>query len=238
MKIITTASQKGGTGKTTTALALASFLTEKGKAVLLVDLDTQGNLSDTLNLEPEASISQVIDGKIAPEKAAIETGIGKAIASDVNLSKTNKMKSYIPFDKVLYSFSKKVDYVILDTPPSLSLITISAIQSADYIIVPVLADRYSETAAIQLHEILETTKGELLAFIVTRWNGRSIINREGLKAIEDLAEEYGTKVYTVREAVAVREAQYTGEPNLFEYASKSNAAIDYKNIFEEITKNI
>lgn len=254
MKIITIANQKGGTGKTTTTLALASYLADKGKRVLTIDLDTQGNLTDTQNLlvipegetfDPRANIYQVINGKVDIRNALLTakeqfpfTPLWKGVASSIDTAALNKRQTYIPFKEILSPIERNYDYAILDTPPSLSIVTISALQSADYVIVPALADRYSETAIRQLHEIIKDTKAKLVCLIVNKWNKRSIINQECYKTIEALAKQYKTKVFTVREGVAIREAQYSGEPNIFKYDSKSVAALDYKEVFDAIAKDI
>src|SRR5699024_9009601 len=166
MKIYVVANQKGGIGKTTTATALASVLSKKGKKVLFVDADKQGNSSDTYKakIEGVATLYDVLldDDRIEISEAIQHTSNGDIVASDPLLRKADKIL-YDDIDGVfrLDDTLKKLngyDYVVIDTNPSIDAILKSCLIACDEVIIPVTADRYALQGLSQLHEAITSIK--------------------------------------------------------------------------------
>lgn len=245
--IITIANQKGGVGKTTTALELGEALQEKGFKVLFIDADKQCNLTATLkaqatnsgtysilaNKEPARDVIQEIEGHsvIAASKALanIDMLLADATGREYRLKES------------LEGIRGMFDFIIIDTPPSLSSTTVNALTATDYLIITNNADIYSLTGTADLYSVVQTVKKytnkalTIGGILLTRYNGRSTISKDIKDMLEDTAKQYGTKVYStvIRECVAIRESQ-TLKENLLEYAPKSNAAADYRALAEEI----
>ena len=245
--IITIANQKGGVGKTTTALELGEALQEKGFKVLFIDADKQCNLTATLkaqatnsgtysilaNKEPARDVIQEIEGHsvIAASKALanIDMLLADATGREYRLKES------------LEGIRGMFDFIIIDTPPSLSSTTVNALTATDYLIITNNADIYSRTGTADLYSVVQTVKKytnkalTIGGILLTRYNGRSTISKDIKDMLEDTAKQYGTKVYStvIRECVAIRESQ-TLKENLLEYAPKSNAAADYRALAEEI----
>ena len=245
MKIIAIANQKGGVCKTTTATALGQGLIQKGYKVLFVDLDPQGNLTYQLKADTQESplISDVLEGKHTAG-ASIQTTADKWQIIGSDYSTSNYMANTAPttLKKRLEPLKNKFDYIIIDTPPTLSALTINALVTADKVIIPTTAGIYSAQGIIQLHQTIEKAKElnpeiTLDGILLTKYTDRSVISRQLKKALIDLAKSIDTKVYktTIRQTVSVEEAQATQQA-LFTYAPRATATADYKNFIKEFLK--
>ena len=237
--------QKGGVGKSTTALALAAGLSARGHKALLIDLDAQGNLSysagaDTSGLTAFDVLSEKSAGGAIREHALfdlIPADSGLATA-DVVFSSTGKEYRLREAIEPLHG---SYDYIVLDTPPALGILTVNALTAATAAIIPAQADIYSLQGIGQLYSTLDAIKKytnptlSVRGILLTRYNPRSILTRDMAELLEETADKLGTKVFTakIREAVAVREAQAARE-DLFTYAPKSNAAQDYAAFIDEL----
>lgn len=265
MKTIAVINQKGGVGKSTTAAAIGTWLILKSYRVLFIDLDAQGNISYTLRAtqqtcdimsmlqEPEL-ISQTIEklptaaitGKREYKKSAdtysIIASSNKLSAADSLLNTVGKeyrLKESLGHIEPLY------DYVIVDTPPALSILTVNALTAAQAAIVPAQADIYSLQGISHLHNTIATIKKycnpqlEILGIVLTRYNGRTIISKELAELISSTAKKLQTKAYTtkIRECTAIKEAQAVKEC-IYTYSPKSNAASDYMALLNEITMEV
>jgi chromosome partitioning protein len=245
-KIIAVINQKGGVGKSTTALAIGAGLRRDGAAVLFVDLDAQGNLSYTLGADIRGYNAMGILER--PETAPVEiqhTGQGDIIASCAKLAGADKLidatgKEY-RLKEALEPLRASYDYIVIDTPPALGILTINALTAADGAIIPAQADVYSLQGITQLSGTVDTVRRYcnkdlvIMGVVLTRYNSRSIICRESAELIEQTAEQLRTRLYKtrIRECTAIKEAQAVRQ-DIFTYAPRSNAAADYKELIEEI----
>ena len=247
-KALAIINQKGGVGKSTTALAIGAGLSLKGYSVLFIDLDAQGNLSYTLGADTKGYNAMGVLERPETAKEEIQhTPQGDIIASSPKLAGADKLleetgKEY-RLKEALDSLQGAYDYIIVDTPPALGILTINALTACTGAIIPAQADIYSLQGIAQLNSTIETVKKycnpslSIMGIVLTRFNGRSIIRREVAEMLERTAEQLHTKLYTskIRECTALVEAQATKQ-NIYSYAPRSNATADYKALVDEIIK--
>ena len=245
--IITIANQKGGVGKTTTALELGEVLLEKGFKVLFIDADKQCNLTATLKAQATNSGTYSILANKEPAKDVIQEIEGHSVIAaskalaNIDMLLADATGREYRLKESLEGIRGMFDFIIIDTPPSLSSTTVNALTATDYLIITNNADIYSLTGTADLYAVVQTVKKytnkalTIGGILLTRYNGRSTISKDIKDMLEDTAKQYGTKVYStvIRECVAIRESQ-TLKENLLEYAPKSNAAADYRALAEEI----
>lgn len=245
-KIISIANQKGGVGKTTTATAIASGLNLLGYKTLLVDTDPQGNATDTYQATQEntSTIYDVFTGAATAAESIQATAQGDIIAGDLNMSAADMQfamqgREYI-LKKALHPIQKKYDYIIIDTPPALGVITINAFTAAHALIVPMFADRYSLKGISQLSDTINTVKEYsnpalvVDGILLTRYNDRTVLGRDIKEIIGEMAKILKTKVFstTIRQSVSLQESQ-TQQESIFTYAPNSTTGVDYKTFISE-----
>lgn len=246
MKTISIVNRKGGVGKTATAQALGSGLLKRGYRVLFVDLDSQSNLSyaigvDTIGLSSLELMTETATAK----EVIIKTNQGDIIPASPNLviietTLTETGKEYRLKER-LEPILSEYDYIIIDTPAQLGVLTINALTTSDFAIIPVQADIYSLQGIGLLNETIDTIKKYcnkdlyIDGILVTRYNGRAVLSRDMQGNIEKLAQEFNTRVYEtpIRECIAIKESQAMRQ-SIFDFAPKSNASIDYDNFINEI----
>lgn len=244
MKIVTITNQKGGVGKTTTASSLFAGLHKMGKKTLAIDMDSQCNLSYCFKADTsKPSIINVFRGEVSLKDAMQHTDVGDFVQSDKNLD--NVMTELSALDKV-YKLSKVLkeikdlyDYVIIDTPPALSPLTINALVASNSVIIPVQADSFSMQGA---EALAETIKGirevneslEMSGILIVRYKGRAGLAQHMNKKFEDFAKIFETRVFEtkIRDAIAIQESQLA-RTNIFDYDSNCNVALDYANFVKE-----
>ena len=250
-KIITVINQKGGVGKTTTAHAIGAWLQIKqNKKVLFLDLDQQSNLSYATgaNSSGYSTLEVLVSGHLDISK--VQTTI-----SGYNVVPASPMLASI--DSVLAATGKEYrlkealeevsyyDFIVIDTPPSLNIITVNALTASDYAVIPAQADIFSLQGITQLGQTIETIKKytnptlNVLGVILTRHNQRTILSRDLQNVIATTAKELHTKLYsqTIREAIAVKEAQ-AFKKDIFIYDPKSTATQDYDLLMNELFKDM
>ena len=250
-KVITVINQKGGVGKTTTAHAIGAWLQAKqNKKILFLDLDQQGNLTYATGARNSNynTLEVLVAGRLQDDKVQqTESGFNvipstPSLANvDAVLSQTGKEYRLKEALKALNSY----DFVVIDTPPSLNIITINALTASDYAVIPAQADIFSLQGITQLGQTIDAVKRytnkdlKVLGIVLTKHNTRSILSRDLQKVITDTAIQLHTKVYTqyIREAVAVREAQAMKQ-DIFSYDPKNNATQDYDALMLEIWKDV
>lgn len=243
--IITIALQKGGTGKSTTAHALGAGLHRLGNRVLFIDLDPQANLSFTLGANIDGNTAyQVLLRKCDMKEAVQNTKNGDIISASPMLSGIDGELTYIGKEHRLKESIKEIiddyDYIILDTPPALGILTINALTASTGVIVPAQADIYSLQGISQLQQTLEAVRTytnpnlSLKGIVITRYSNRAILSRDLSAMIEEEAKNLDTKVYKtyIREGIVVKEAQ-ASQCDIFSYAPNSNTAQDYTSFINE-----
>lgn len=246
MRTIAVINQKGGVGKTSTALALGEGLSMRKRKVLLVDLDAQGNLTYTAGVGAAGySAMDILQNPSLAGEAVQHAGRGDIIVSSPNLAGADTIiiqtgKEY-RLREALETISGRYEYCVIDTPPALGILTINALTACDGAIIPAQADIYSVQGIAQLYNTIETVKRycnpklAIMGIVITRYNGRTIIRREVAEMLEETAENLHTKLYRskIRECTALVEAQ-TMRESIYSYAPKSNAACDYTDLVNEI----
>lgn len=255
MKVITIANQKGGIGKTTTALCLGAELESKGYKVLYIDLDKQTDTSRTLRADVNAkgSYEMLADKVKADELIQVTENGHHVITSNDKLATIDNVlndpkrqvgKEYLLKDS-LDSVKDNYDYAIIDTARDLNNATINALTGTDYLIIPATTDSFSQEGLITLLNIAGVIKQytnkdlKIVGVLLTMYNDRSNINRAFKEEIKATAEQYNTKVFNtfIRSNVSIKESQALKEP-ITTYAPKSNANIDYLNFTDELLQDI
>ena len=245
MKILAIVCQKGGVGKSTTALNLGAGLSFKGKKVLFIDLDAQGNLTETLGSDGcGVTALDVLLGEATAEEALRQTAPGDLIAAGPSLSGADmsvpRARREYRLQDALMPLKDKYDYVIIDTPPALGILTVNALTAAAEAIVTVQADVYSLRAIGQLSLTVDAVRRHCNAalsiggILLTRHNARAVLSRDMTEMIEQTAAALHTKVFaaSIREAVAIKESQAC-QQDIFTYAPKSGVAKDYQGFVNE-----
>lgn len=244
-KVIAIVNQKGGTGKTTTTVNLGCALARKGKKVLLVDLDAQGNLTYSLGiLEVEKSIGQVMlgeldFGEILVTKEGVDVAPAEIDLADVEINIASELARESILKKILAQ-AKGYDYILIDCPPSLSLLTINALNAASRVIVPLQMEVLSLQGLDQIistiNQIKEVLNNELeiWGLLPVMVDSRRKLSKEIFEHIE---ENYDFRIFdsSIRTNVRASEAPSFGE-SLISYAPASNGAKDYMAFADEILK--
>lgn len=247
MKIIAVANQKGGIGKTTTALALATGLQRKKKKVLLIDLDPQANATDTYRAEIEG-VGTAYDLLVEGDTDCIQsTPVGDIIAGDNNLKDASKMLDGVSaayrLKKGLASIAPNYDYIIIDTPPALSVLLTNALTAADTVIIPLTSDRYGLHGLVQLGETIRDIKEftnpdlKVAGLLLVKYRGKTTLAKAVDDSLPEYAELFGTKIFNakIRESIDARKAQAV-QSGLYEFAPYCTAARDYDKLIDELLK--
>jgi len=246
IKTIAIINQKGGVGKSTTAHAIGAGFALKGKRIAYIDLDAQGNLTYTLKANSNGlSALDVLTKSATAAEAMQQTEQGNIIpatpaltGADATITTTGKEYR---LREALEPLCKNYDYVIIDTPPALGILTINALTASNGIIIPAHADIYSLQGIGQLHSTITAVKQycnptlKVMGILLTRHNPRAILSRDMADMIEDTAKQLNTKVCKsrIRDNIAIKEAQ-AYQQDIYSYANKSNAAEDYRALINEI----
>ena len=245
---IAVTNQKGGVGKTTTATALLCALSQRGQRVLGIDLDPQGNLgfSMGLNIEDCHTIYEVFKGTVEAEDAISHTEVGDVLPSNILLSgaelEFNRPGREFMLRNALSRVEESYDYIIIDTPPALNLLTLNAYVTADSLIIPMAPEILSLLGVSQIKETIETVRRfynshlYVQGILLNKYNPRLNLNREVLELAGQIANQLNTKVFQtkVRTSVSVAEAPAHGE-SVLTYAPQSKPALDFLALVDEIT---
>lgn len=244
-KIIVLANQKGGVAKTTTTLNLGVALREMGHRVLLVDLDPQGNLTMSQGMNPdviETSMFDVLVRRIPISEVIHTIEVDLAVSSidlaGAELALASLIGRERALEKALLEVRGKYDYVLIDTPPSLGLLTINAFVVSTGVIVPVQCEYLSLRGLVQLENTLAMVRENLnpevavMGIVPTMYDGRTLHSRE---AIEILEENFGDLVYKtrIRKTVRYAEAPVKGS-SVLRYDPAGAAAEAYRQLAREI----
>ncbi len=244
-KIIALANQKGGVAKTTTTLNLAVALREQGFQVLAVDLDPQGNLTMSQGLNPDELDRSMFDVLVRslPIEEIIRTCEVDVAVSSIDLAGAELALSSMigrerALQKALLPVRSDYDYILIDTPPSLGLLTINALTAADDVIVPVQCEYLSLRGLVQLQNTLEMIRENLnpavdiVGILPTMYDGRTLHSKE---AMEMLKESFGKLVFStkIRKTIRYAEAPVQGS-SVLKYDPAGSAAEAYRDLAKEV----
>ena len=248
--ILTLANQKGGVGKTTTAVNLAAFLGKKKKKVLVIDLDPQGNATSGLGIDKSELDSTIYDVLVNEEPMA--DSIWESSAANVSICPTNinlagaeiELVNVMSREQVLKSALAPVkddyDYIIIDCPPSLSILTINALTASDGIIIPIQGEYYALEGLTQLVDTINIVKKKLnknlsiLGVVLTMFDRRTQLTRQ---VEEEVSNYFGDKVFNthIPRNVRLAEAPSHGVA-ILDYDKNSKGSKAYESLAAEVIK--
>ncbi len=250
--IISFANQKGGVGKTTSAVNVAAWLGKKGKKVLLIDMDPQGNATSGVGISKKSiknSVYEVLLGEISAKDAVITTKyknlsvIPATIAlagAELDLNEIGeKGKGMV---KALEEIKDEYDYLIIDCPPTLGLLTINALSASNGVVIPMQCEFYSLEGLSQLILTIKRVRQsynpnlEITGILLTMFNGRLLLTNQ---VIEELKKYYADKLFKtpVSRSVKLSEAPSYGEPICY-YDPYSKGSLEYSDIAKELMMRI
>jgi chromosome partitioning protein len=243
MATITVLSQKGGTGKTTTVRTLTDVFRRVGLSVLAVDLDPQGNLSDYLDVDPDAAptIGDVLSGR-AKLADAIHGGIVPANLglAEAELVLGGKMGRELTLKKALRDVKASFDVILIDCPPALGLLTVNALVASEYALLSAEAQYFAMQGVEQALEVIELARESLnpeLQWLGVILNIADMRTRHSREAFESLREHYGEKLFdtTIRSSIAYAESAERAV-SILEY--RPDLGADYLNVADELLRRL
>jgi chromosome partitioning protein len=247
-KVIAFANQKGGVAKTTTTLNLAAAFAEQGHRVLCVDMDPQGNLTMSQGIDPdtlEVSMFDVLVHDLSIREVIRRREIDVACASidlaGAEIAMSTKIGRERSLEKALRAVSEDYDWMFVDTPPSLGLLTVNALTAADQVIVPVQCEYLSMRGLLQLQNTLSMIRENLnpnvqiAGILPTMVDTRTLHAKEALEILE---ENFGDRVFgaRIRKTIRFAEAPVKGM-SVLKYDPKGTAADAYRQLAKEVLSN-
>ena len=247
-KVIAFANQKGGVAKTTTTLNLAAAFAEVGHRVLCVDMDPQGNLTMSQGIDPdtlEQSMFDVLVHDLSIREVIKRREIDVACASidlaGAEIAMSTKIGRERSLTKALLAVDEDYDWIFIDTPPSLGLLTVNALTAADQVIVPVQCEYLSMRGLLQLQNTLAMIRENLnpdvqiAGILPTMVDTRTLHAKEALEILE---ENFGDRVFgaRIRKTVRFAEAPVKGM-SVLKYDPKGTAADAYRQLAKEVLSN-
>ena len=250
MTTIVMANQKGGVGKTTTAIALASALVNKNR-VLVVDSDPQGNLTAALGINPDnvPGLMEVLCDEAGIKDVRISTFAGDCVPCSILFADADRRLTqpyaFSILDSKLDEVRKEYDFCLIDAPPSLGILSLNDFNAADYVIVPVNASAFSLQGLSSLFEIIEMVnsrgkhKIDVLGILLTRFNPRTRLSQEVLETLDKIATSKGTSVFNtrIRQSVKVEESQ-ARRISPYSAELQSKASLDYLAFVDEVLSRL
>jgi chromosome partitioning protein len=243
--VLAFANQKGGVAKTTSTLNLAAALAEKNFKVLCVDMDPQGNLTMSQGLNPDSIERSMFDVLVhrlpinqVIHKAEIDLAVSSIDLAGAELALSSMIGRERSLEKALLPMKTEYDYVLIDTPPSLGLLTINALVAADGVIVPVQCEYLSLRGLVQLENTMQMIRENLnpnvqiVGILPTMFDRRTLHARE---AVEILEENFGDLVYKtkIKKTIRYAEAPVKGA-SVLKYDPSGNAAEAYRELAKEV----
>ena len=246
-KIIAIANQKGGVGKTTTAVNLSAAIAEAGKKVLMTDLDPQGNTTSGLGgrVNERTSVYDAMMGRTPLKDCIQKTGIKKLhltgadirlAAAEVELVSVDQREFYVK--KLLAPVRDDYDYIFIDCPPSLSLLTINALAAADTVLVPIQCEYYALEGVTALMNTIQRVKRtfnprlDIEGILLTMLDGRTNL---GIQVVDQVKKHFRKQVFAtvIPRNVRLGEAPSHGQP-ISIYDPKSTGAMAYQALAKEV----
>ena len=253
MPIISLAIQKGGSGKTTTAINLAAALQHLDQTVLVVDLDPQSNLTQSLGYdEPEPNLYNLFKIEMDGEESDIRTTILESnglsfVPSSLELASAElEIVSAYGREKILglmlQPIAKDYDFILIDCPPAIGMLTVNALACSQYVLMPLQAEFLPMKGVQSFMRSFKRIKRqlnpqlELLGFVLTKFDRRKSMNRH---ILEQLEQEFGDKVFEtrIRSNIALAHAQQYGV-DIFHFDKSSKGAFDYMQLAQELLKRL
>lgn len=249
-KTLAVCNHKGGVGKTTTAVNMGAALAARGLRVLLVDMDAQANLTDTLRISVEdgGDVYALLKGTATGLPKAVEVNAGvslDAVPATLELATAEiELSTAIGREQLLRdaleAWQPLYDYILIDTAPTLGLLTINAMAAADAVLIPLQAEYYALKGVKGLVDVITNVQRRINrrlcigGVIITQYDTRTTLHKQIRDAI---AAQFGAALYDtpVRNCIAIAEAQAKGS-NIFAYAPDSAGAEDYGKIVDEFIK--
>lgn len=251
-KIIAFSNQKGGVGKTTSAVNIAAWLGKKGKKVLLCDLDSQGNATSGVGISKKNSdktIYEVISGICPASETVIETEFKNLWVIPSNMALAGAEPELVDEEDRVFKLKNAIeglkeqfDYIIIDCPPSLGLLTLNALVAADGVIVPMVCEFYALEGLSQLSVTIRQVKKlynkdlEITGILITMYDRRLNLSKS---VLEEIRKYYPDQLFKemVSRNVRLSEAPSYGQPVLY-YDKHSKGSISYEKIAAELVKRI
>ena len=245
-RITTIINQKGGVGKTSTAHALATGLTMRGYSTLVVDADQQGTLSYIMQASTGSGLYEAMKGAAAADciqhtpQGDILASTPALVGADVEFTQTGR--EYVLRD-VLEPLTGDYSHIIIDSPPTLGIMTVNALTASTDIIIPMGADIFSLQGLGQLYDTIGKVKKycnhqlKIAGLLITRYTRRAVLTRDLTEVIGGKAQQIGANIFDakIREGIAVKEAQ-TMRTSLFASHPKANPTADYRALLDEYLK--
>ena len=248
-QILSLANQKGGVGKTTTTINLGAAMAELGKRVLLVDFDPQGALSVGLGINPMSIdltvYNLLLDRSVDPEQAVLKTQVPdlEILPSNIDLSAAeivlvSEVAREQALKRSLSLLKDQYDYILIDCPPSLGLLTVNALTASDGVVIPLECEYFALRGMALLLDTVEKVRDRLNpdlrleGIIPTMYDGRTLHGREVLERVRDAFAPYLYKT-VIRRTIRFAEAPVAGE-SILSYAADSRGAADYRALAKEV----
>lgn len=248
-RVISLANQKGGVGKTTTTISLGAAIAERGHSVLLVDFDPQGSLTVGMGLNPNAldlSIyNLLLDRSADPASAVCKTTTTnvEVLPSNIDLSAAevvlvSEVAREQALKRALNPLRQTYDFILIDCPPSLGLLTINALTASDGVVIPLECEFFALRGMALLVDTIDKVRDrlnpelELQGIVPTMFDGRTLHGREVLARVH---EAFGDKLFStvINKTIRFAEAPVAGE-SILTYAPDSNGATAYRNLAKEV----
>lgn len=251
-KIITFSNQKGGIGKTTSAVNVAACVASLGKKVLLCDIDPQGNATSGVGINKRSDGNTLYDaliGKCEPSAAIVKTDFPNLWCIPSNIALAGAEFEFIDIENresrlrnVLGTVKDEFDYIFIDSPPSLGILTLNALTASDGVVIPMTCEYYSLEGLSQLMISVRQTKMyfnkslEIVGILITMYDKRLNLSKDVLAELE---KYYGEKIFKAKitRVVKIAEAPSHGKPVIY-YDKSSKGASGYLDVAQELIKRI